>query len=1000
MTTKKNLVKQMLMSIATAGIMSFSFTACNDDLRELESTNPLVNQVVGTWYDEFNTNGVLGEDKNAIAYDKVVRVAYFEKDGTGNWFKYYISDSKPIKADAGHFECGFNYSVNNEGIVNIHNSDLSDSGDHARSWSLQNLDGKLVGEEDQNFFDMELANAEQQEYAKELFRAINGGFEGIGLNANDFEVTFNGKGSKAFTYENWRQHQSIFINDDGKNSIEVNGTSWQGFSPIPLPNTIGIGENANMPSSVWEDVWAAGSDWELAFNTCGNDQLKHGSYLGFYNKYKGIVRVFAYIDSEAETVASDHEWAIQMNDELAQHSTFGYGVPLDRSIKDKRAIGQNGSEMAQTTTPWSSSSAIKRGLQPTKGWWAFDIDLSVYRGANVKRISDYMGSNKNLMKLRCLGISKESLNLTSDMRGQLDGTISLEKTSVSSSSGIFAGLEDVLGKANGIKELYDLGTKIMNPNPLEAIGTGIELAKKGCDLFGIDYGATTEGKDGYSGEISMGLTAEINTAGIMEGGSAVSGNASPSLTANTFLVNSKNCQTLGEGIWNIKSAPIVYVVRDLNVDWRREDIDFSGPHWNYNNLAYPEKYKSPFDGGANIHYNEKLWNADTKPFQGKICVFDPSNIEVELNPNVFPEGTPYKVTAVCGVRKGMKFGSTEAYRTAQGLKGSHFDFAGDNYKKRFISDRPITEAPFDALSNYSKKTGSTGVKFEEETVNGRKVGVFGRGDSDFLIEPMALAGGKDNKDWNFYTLPAYEVTVTVTVEHEGRTFMYSRTYLPEYKECTANELGKVHSNAKTVDKTHFTEMYDCQVAHIQSIIDWIDRTPICYDAIMTCYDNDWGDLTPDRWDAERFSGYALIDGNPSTYWYSREGSRNLAEVRPYNYSVGGNYTCSWVEFGTFNFGRAKSFTITCGPHTGRIPKQLRIFGATTFDYRLASDDEANHNYADWTEIFCGRINDKLAPKNGATLTLDIQKPGNYKYYRVECSHNGIDYSLAEFKLNY
>ena len=89
MTTKKNLVKQMLMSIATAGIMSFSFTACNDDLRELESTNPLVNQVVGTWYDEFNTNGVLGEDKNAIAYDKVVRVAYFEKDGNVLDLFYY-----------------------------------------------------------------------------------------------------------------------------------------------------------------------------------------------------------------------------------------------------------------------------------------------------------------------------------------------------------------------------------------------------------------------------------------------------------------------------------------------------------------------------------------------------------------------------------------------------------------------------------------------------------------------------------------------------------------------------------------------------------------------------------------------------------------------------------------------------------------------------------------------------------------------------------------------
>ena len=107
-------------------------------------------------------------------------MAYFEQDGTGNWFHYYISDDEPIKANAGHFECGFNYSVNADGTVNIHNRDLSNSSDHMKDWSLQNVDGKLIGEEDKNMFDMELANSEQKEYAKQLFRAINGGFQATG----------------------------------------------------------------------------------------------------------------------------------------------------------------------------------------------------------------------------------------------------------------------------------------------------------------------------------------------------------------------------------------------------------------------------------------------------------------------------------------------------------------------------------------------------------------------------------------------------------------------------------------------------------------------------------------------------------------------------------------------------------------------------------------------------------------------------------------------------
>ena len=37
---------------------------------------------------------------------------------------------------------------------------------------------------------------------------------------------------------------------------------------------------------------------------------------------------------------------------------------------------------------------------------------------------------------------------------------------------------------------------------------------------------------------------------------------------------------------------------------------------------------------------------------------------------------------------------------------------------------------------------------------------------------------------------------------------------------------------------------------------------------------------------------------------------------------------------------------------------------------------------------------------GTTLTLNLQNTGNYKYYRIECSGNAIDYSLAEFKFNY
>jgi hypothetical protein len=94
-----------------------------------------------------------------------------------------------------------------------------------------------------------------------------------------------------------------------------------------------------------------------------------------------------------------------------------------------------------------------------------------------------------------------------------------------------------------------------------------------------------------------------------------------------------------------------------------------------------------------------------------------------------------------------------------------------------------------------------------------------------------------------------------------------------------------------------------------------------------------------------------------------------------------------VEFHTFFCNAPKSLTITCSKKTRNIPKNFRL---------IAKKDKNDK----WETIFYDRINNKLEPKEGATLTLDIQKPGNYKYYRIECSGNAIDYSLAEFKLNY
>ena len=160
-----------------------------------------------------------------------------------------------------------------------------------------------------------------------------------GFNVNDFPVTeANGEPSEAYTAENWRNHEGIYVNDGGNKEITVNGKTLKGFKNVSLPNSKQASASAHIPSDVWGEVWAAGSDWELAFNLCGITNIDNSNFLGFYNKYTGILRIFTYIDNCVKTDANNHMWVMQMHDALSSHAVFRYGLPMDRKI-NKKEIG-------------------------------------------------------------------------------------------------------------------------------------------------------------------------------------------------------------------------------------------------------------------------------------------------------------------------------------------------------------------------------------------------------------------------------------------------------------------------------------------------------------------------------------------------------------------------------------------------------------------------------------------------------------------------------------
>ena len=122
---------------------------------------------------------------------------------------------------------------------------------------------------------------------------------------------------------------------------------------------------------------------------CGARNVRNGNFLGFYNELSGVLRVFVYVPTSTETNGNTHMWGVQLNDLLASRSVFHYGVPLSTSIttaKAKKCLNQT-DNMSQVISPWRrgkyDETFSSNPLSP--GWWAFDVDLSLYRDKEVEK---------------------------------------------------------------------------------------------------------------------------------------------------------------------------------------------------------------------------------------------------------------------------------------------------------------------------------------------------------------------------------------------------------------------------------------------------------------------------------------------------------------------------------------------------------------------------------------------------------------------------------------
>ena len=753
----------------------------------------LVKEMSGMWWSLTDQEGTYKDAADSYPYTRMGQAICFNEDGTGYGVTFFFNDDQgdPIAIIGGDGLAPFTYTSKADGRLSLDFTDAyKEYADYFKKWTMSYANGTVTTTNGTVTLTLEKPSDQMAETIRDWDEQFNGGasIDGTGFNPNDED----------FTFDNWRNEPGIYLYDGtGEYTFTDKGRTCK-FSLVPLPWYNGA-KYTNLPDHFCDDITPE-NGWELVLNLCGDTKgsLKNNNFFAVYNKYLGILRFFYYLP-EGYSTGNDHVWEISMSDHLAQQTLFGYGVPSDRTL-NKTALGQQGDgSYNEYVAPWVKNMSNDGLIVPNVGWWAFDVDLSMYRDGNV--------NPDDIISLQMRSWNTTHTTLYSAITANIDGTLKanlkldqVAKKSSSSNKGLMMGLQAAAQAGSALVNFYSANWAQGLTSVGQMLGTGSSLAGLGKE------GGTTGYTGSLDGTISLGLDGNINTDGVISGSAPTVGIASPTLSLKDF--NLKNSH-IGEGIWNIKTAPVVY--------WATNTF----PAWY---IWYANSY-------------------DTYYFCFCPYFFDPSSVEIELNPNIFPDSEIewVEVDAICGSRgerQTILYGPNLALRSAYGVGGPT-----QNPYNWYIPSSNLgqDDCLWDFLYNSSDKYGlnalNTIYTTEERVFDTHKKyswndKIQGRGIGGYAIEPQ-VKGTIFIDYWHdeIVYLPFPEVNVKVLVKMKGmqQPIVLSRSYLPEIKHY-----GNGADFAASAEKTRpyaskmngHTDLYDYQMKRISDIIERYGLYPV------------------------------------------------------------------------------------------------------------------------------------------------------------------------------
>ena len=776
-----------------------------------------------------------------------------------------------------------------------------------------------------------------KETLEALYRQTMAGLNAAGRTEAGYNIN-----AKTFTRDNWREQKFIYRYTGDGNMVDENGSA--GYTREALPWATDEAVSSHLPFNFCDDMQPA-TGWDLVFNAIGEYDVKNRDFFAVYNKFTGLLRFFVFLPNLNVADANDHAWEVTLSQQLAHRLNYRFGLPISQNIVNKEPLGLRGSDYSYLVTPWVDSKTNDGFAPPGGGWWAFDIDLSEYR-------PDFQTLNERIrLEMRVWSNSKVSL------RGTLNAMIKEknEETMTSSLTGLVMNAKNAYG---GISSLI---TNFTTGNWIGAIASTIAAAKgaykvitSAANVKKKYYGQTVPQSQYIVHQYAMDGT--IDTEGIIQGSRTVSGMSTITYPMSQFDVSNT---TLGQGVWNLKNPPTLICLGIFSYYDKHKMSGLTDLFPQYGNV------------NRGLHYT-----------------LDPRSIDVVLNPNVFPKDQIEwkRVTAVCGVRKGTKHDTYNAYRNAIGMISNE---PGDFPSCKDFSFVQNNNPCYDYLYDADDKQGLAfpkcwDIETYTEANNSGKAPHYlvGRGDDEFMLEPTQFASCKWEANYPDPThsvtkevlspwwIPSYEVTVTVTVKLKDydTPFVMTRTYLPNYTRYTQDDVNhRLREEHEKLDKwltdhANKTEWQEYQVSHLKSQFRFLyPDYEIAQTAPFWLY-------IPKGWQASRGYGNEiadhLFDHNLATKWFSNKKSKENGV---------------WVvEFASSAPCTVKSYTLTAPndveSHKGRNPREWVLYG------------KKNYSDPEWSLLDYRFVNvnadDAMPTVNSATKTYDIKFPGEYSAYRL------------------